>query len=242
MSCAASMIAWSAWAPAISRARRRASSRRRTCRQWRCRVPVQLRRGSQRSALHRRVPWQRPRIFRSDHRRTDALRGGAGASRDQLGADEVSRARPGTPPAANAMTASALHQAMRWGGNALDLVEGEAHARFGGLTGLRFNIGKHRRRHQGQRDRAERRGALRVPPAAVAGHRWVAPAFPFLRDRRRAGTLRGDLPRPVVAGRRRGDCGIERRLLRATSPTSSACRSAMRSISGPRPRCSRRPA
>jgi acetylornithine deacetylase len=43
---------------------------------------------------------------------------------------------------ANAMTANALHQAMRWGGNALDLVEGEARARFGGLNGLRFNIGK----------------------------------------------------------------------------------------------------
>ena len=43
---------------------------------------------------------------------------------------------------ANAMTANALHQAMRWGGNALDLVEGEAQSRFGGLTGLRFNIGK----------------------------------------------------------------------------------------------------
>ena len=43
---------------------------------------------------------------------------------------------------ANAMTANALHQAMRWGGNALDLVEGEAKSRFGGLTGLRFNIGK----------------------------------------------------------------------------------------------------
>ncbi|HWS76778.1 MAG TPA: acetylornithine deacetylase [Thermomonas sp.] len=43
---------------------------------------------------------------------------------------------------ANAMTANALHHAMRWGGNALDLVEGEAQARFGGLTGLRFNIGK----------------------------------------------------------------------------------------------------
>ena len=41
-----------------------------------------------------------------------------------------------------AMTANALHQAMRWGGNALDLVEAEARARFGGLTGLRFNIGK----------------------------------------------------------------------------------------------------
>ena len=43
---------------------------------------------------------------------------------------------------ANAMTANALHQAMRWGGNALDLVETEAHARFGGLSGLRFNIGR----------------------------------------------------------------------------------------------------
>ena len=43
---------------------------------------------------------------------------------------------------ANAMTANALHQAMRWGGKALDLVEAEAKSRFGGLTGLRFNIGK----------------------------------------------------------------------------------------------------
>jgi acetylornithine deacetylase len=43
---------------------------------------------------------------------------------------------------ANAMTANALHQAVRWGGKALDLVEGEAQSRFGGLTGLRFNIGK----------------------------------------------------------------------------------------------------
>ena len=43
---------------------------------------------------------------------------------------------------ANALTANALHQAMRWGGKALDLVEAEANARFGGLTGLRFNIGK----------------------------------------------------------------------------------------------------
>ena len=43
---------------------------------------------------------------------------------------------------ANALSASALHQAMRWGANALALVEGEAHQRFGGLTGLRFNIGR----------------------------------------------------------------------------------------------------
>ncbi|MGO4220747.1 acetylornithine deacetylase [Lysobacter sp. TAF61] len=43
---------------------------------------------------------------------------------------------------ANAMQASALHQAIRWGGHALDYVESEAHQRFGGLTGLRFNIGR----------------------------------------------------------------------------------------------------
>ena len=38
--------------------------------------------------------------------------------------------------------ASALHQAMRWGNRALDHVESLASARFGGLTGLRFNIGR----------------------------------------------------------------------------------------------------
>ncbi len=38
--------------------------------------------------------------------------------------------------------ASALHQAIRWGGKALDHVQSLAHARFGGLTGLRFNIGR----------------------------------------------------------------------------------------------------
>jgi acetylornithine deacetylase len=37
---------------------------------------------------------------------------------------------------------SALHQAIRWGGKALTLVESRAHERFGGLTGLRFNIGR----------------------------------------------------------------------------------------------------
>ena len=38
--------------------------------------------------------------------------------------------------------ASALHQAMRWGNRALDHVDSLASARFGGLTGLRFNIGR----------------------------------------------------------------------------------------------------
>jgi len=42
----------------------------------------------------------------------------------------------------DALQASALHQAMRWGHGALALVEAESHQRFGGLTGLRFNIGR----------------------------------------------------------------------------------------------------
>jgi len=37
---------------------------------------------------------------------------------------------------------SALHQAVRWGDAALDFVAEQAHERFGGLTGLRFNIGR----------------------------------------------------------------------------------------------------
>jgi acetylornithine deacetylase len=37
---------------------------------------------------------------------------------------------------------SALHQAMRWGNTALDFVAAQSHERFGGLTGLRFNIGR----------------------------------------------------------------------------------------------------
>jgi acetylornithine deacetylase len=41
-----------------------------------------------------------------------------------------------------ALDASALHQAMRWGARALDLVDSQSHMRFGGLTGLRFNIGR----------------------------------------------------------------------------------------------------
>lgn len=37
---------------------------------------------------------------------------------------------------------SALHQAVRWGDAALDFVMAQSHERFGGLTGLRFNIGR----------------------------------------------------------------------------------------------------
>lgn len=50
--------------------------------------------------------------------------------------------RAGHASSSNAKTDSALHQAIRWGARALDFVETQSHARFGGLTGLRFNIGR----------------------------------------------------------------------------------------------------
>ena len=52
------------------------------------------------------------------------------------------RGTAGHASGANAMHANALHHAMRWGAKALNLVEAESHRRFGGLTGLRFNIGR----------------------------------------------------------------------------------------------------
>ena len=50
--------------------------------------------------------------------------------------------RAGHASGGNASIDSAVHQAMRWGSRALDFVEAQAHARFGGLTGLRFNVGR----------------------------------------------------------------------------------------------------
>jgi acetylornithine deacetylase len=52
------------------------------------------------------------------------------------------RGSAGHASGAHAMHANALHQAIRWGDRALDFVEAQAHERFGGLTGLRFNIGR----------------------------------------------------------------------------------------------------
>jgi acetylornithine deacetylase len=52
------------------------------------------------------------------------------------------RGAAGHASGANAMDASALHQTVRWGARALEFVEAQAHARFGGLTGLRFNLGR----------------------------------------------------------------------------------------------------
>ena len=42
----------------------------------------------------------------------------------------------------HARETSALHAALRWGGRAMDFVEEQDHLRFGGLTGLRFNVGR----------------------------------------------------------------------------------------------------
>jgi acetylornithine deacetylase len=52
------------------------------------------------------------------------------------------RGQAGHASAENALELSAVHQAMRWGAAALAHVESLAHVRFGGLTGLRFNIGR----------------------------------------------------------------------------------------------------
>ena len=50
--------------------------------------------------------------------------------------------RAGHASGDNATADSALHQAIRWGQRALDHVQAQSHQRFGGLTGLRFNIGR----------------------------------------------------------------------------------------------------
>ncbi len=44
--------------------------------------------------------------------------------------------------ASAAASNSAVHQAMRWGMKALSFAESLSHERFGGMTGLRFNIGR----------------------------------------------------------------------------------------------------
>jgi acetylornithine deacetylase len=52
------------------------------------------------------------------------------------------KGQAGHASSADALELSALHQAVRWSGKALDHAASLAHLRFGGLTGLRFNIGR----------------------------------------------------------------------------------------------------
>lgn len=51
------------------------------------------------------------------------------------------RGEAGHASSPDALRLSAVHRAMRWGTRALDHAQSLAHERFGGLTGLRFNIG-----------------------------------------------------------------------------------------------------
>jgi acetylornithine deacetylase len=50
--------------------------------------------------------------------------------------------RAGHASGDTALINSALHQAIRWGTRVLEFVERQSHQRFGGLNGLRFNIGR----------------------------------------------------------------------------------------------------
>ncbi|MBD8526318.1 acetylornithine deacetylase [Pseudomarimonas arenosa] len=50
--------------------------------------------------------------------------------------------RAGHASSLDALSSSALHAAVGWGQQALDFVRAQEHQRFGGLTGLRFNIGR----------------------------------------------------------------------------------------------------
>ncbi len=119
-----------------------------------------------------------------------------------VGAHALSPAVPGTPRASNAASDSALHQAMRWGARALDYRRRRRRTqRFGGLTGLRFNIGRIEGGIKANviAPSAEVRFGFRPLPsmdtdALLATFRGCADTA--------AGGIRGNLPRPVVA---RGD-------------------------------------
>jgi acetylornithine deacetylase len=50
--------------------------------------------------------------------------------------------RAGHASSASAASDSAVHQAVRWAARALDHADAQSHTRFGGLTGLRFNLGR----------------------------------------------------------------------------------------------------
>ncbi|HEX6613426.1 MAG TPA: M20/M25/M40 family metallo-hydrolase, partial [Rhodanobacteraceae bacterium] len=50
--------------------------------------------------------------------------------------------RAGHASNAGSRDESAVHRALRWGHAALEFAEAQQHQRFGGLTGLRFNIGR----------------------------------------------------------------------------------------------------
>jgi len=137
-----------------------------------------------------------------------------------------------------ARTASALHAAIRWGDQALDYVESLDHARFGGLTGLRFNIGRVEGGIKANMiaPRTELRFGFRpLPSQAPADLRRARSAVSPIRPRwpptRKPSAAPRCLPATSPTPRPSG-------WPRVTWPTSWACRSAMPWTSGPRPRCS----
>ena len=122
------------------------------------------------------------------------------------------RGEAGHASGANAMTANALAPGDALGrqGAGPGRGRGERALRRPDRAALQHRQG--RGRDQGQHDRAECGGALRLPPVAVAGHRCAARALRQLRCSRRPGALPGNLPRPSLPA---GDVASaeERRLL-----------------------------
>ena len=117
------------------------------------------------------------------------------------------KGQAGHASAENALSLSAVHNAMRWGTDALDYVKSQHHLRFGGLTGLRFNIGRVEGGIKANMiaPSAEVRFGFRPLPsqdmdALHAQFRGFANADALAR-------IRGNLPRPVAAFRRRGARG-----------------------------------
>ena len=181
---------------------------------------------------------QRPRLRRSHRRRAHAMRSGARASRHQFGV----AALPGPGGAClgrgcDARQRAAPRDALGQSRAGLRRIAIAPALRRAHRPALQRR--PRRRRHQGERDRAERGSALRLPSLAVDGLRTLArrprhasPNRAHSRVTRKPSAVRRCLramsPRPKRAASKR-----------ATSPTNSACPSATRSISGPKPRCSR---
>ena len=89
---------------------------------------------------------------------------------------------------------------LRWGGRALDFVEARR-TRGGGLTGLRFNVGRVEggiKANMIAPVRSCASASVRCRHDGCRRHAQFSAASPA----RRAGTLRHHLPRPVAAGRR----------------------------------------
>jgi acetylornithine deacetylase len=201
---------------------------------------LQQRRGSQRRALHCGFLAQ-DRGYReaivAEPTQAQAVLAHRGISSARI----AFRGQAGHASAPDALEQSAVHQAMRWGAKSLAHVESQAHARFGGLTGLRFNIGRIEGRHQGQRDRALRGSALQLPAAAFDGHRRAARQLPELRARvaleAYEETFRGpSLPAGDIAQ------AEERRLAARDLADELGLPIGNAWISGPRRRCSPPPA